>query len=212
VQSFLFGAEYGAANSVVLFLCLPGLLAPDLEHVPLDAYRRHWKKAKSPWWDALVSPFLQEAVFQGEAGTGKGIERRHVKKNMDFNELYDFIMVLAVGYSQLRIDGEIVIDEALYRANPDIAALRDFLEEFALVPLRLLSAHKTGGSLSVIRARTVRALIALGCSNYTTDWLQFLLNYEKLKMVAPHLADMFDENANNQSQAFIERMHALMAR
>ena len=96
------------------------------------------KKPKNPWWDCLVFPFLQEAVFRGDAG--KGIERRHIKKNMDFNEYYDFIMVLAVAYSKLRSEGEVVIDEALYRGNPDVAALRDFREEFALVPLMLLSA------------------------------------------------------------------------
>lgn len=50
------------------------------------------------------------------------------------------------------------------------------------------------------------------CTNYTTDWVQFLLNYEKLKMEAPDLASMFDENANNQSQSFIESVHALMER
>jgi hypothetical protein len=118
----------------------------------------------SPWWDALVSPFLQAGFFQGEEG--KGFQRRHVKKDMDFNELYEIILILVVAYSDLRRSGDLVIDEEAYMSNPDLGALRDFLEEYALVPIMLLSIHKTGGSLSEIRARTLRALV--GCTARTT--------------------------------------------
>ena len=81
-----------------------------------------------------------------------------------------------------------------------------------LVPILILSTHKTGGDLAVIRARAVRSLNALHCTNYASDMMQFLLNYEKLKAHAPFLAAMFDENANDQNQGFIERMHALLER
>jgi hypothetical protein len=168
------------------------------------------EKPNNPWWVRLVRPFLRRAVFPGEKN--KNLSRKHVRKDMDFNEVYDFVMVLVIAYHELRRDGLVVIDENKYRENPDLAAVRDLFEEHALVPILLLSTHKTGGDLPRIRARAVRSLIALHCTNYTNDMLQFLLNYEKLKAEAPFLTAMFDENANDQNQGFIERMHALLER
>jgi hypothetical protein len=115
-------------------------------------------------------------------------------------------------YYELRRDEEINIGEKGYVSNPNLGALRDFLEEFALVPIFMLSTHKNGGNLASIRARALGALFALHCTNYTAEFLQFLINYEKLKIEVPYMAAMFDENANNQNQGFIERMHASMKR
>ena len=168
------------------------------------------KTPNNPWWVRLVRPFLRRAVFPGEKN--KNLSRKHVRKDMDFNEVYDFVMVLVVAYHDLRRDGLVVIGEDKYKKNPDLAAVRDLFEEHMLVSILILSTHKTGGDLAVIRARAVRSLNALHCTNYASDMMQFLLNYEKLKAHAPFLAAMFDENANDQNQGFIERMQALLER
>ncbi len=58
------------------------------------------EKRSSPWWDALVLPFLERTVFQGVVDPSK-IEHRHVEKDTDFNELYDIVMILSVAYYEL---------------------------------------------------------------------------------------------------------------
>jgi hypothetical protein len=162
------------------------------------------KKPNNPFWALLFRPYLRRTVFSGRAN----LSRMQMKKDSDFKDLYDHTAVLVTAYFNLRRDHKLFITDDDYCSNADLAAIRDFFEEWALLPMLYLSTFKLGGDLDRMRARILRALVALHCTNYAADQLQAVVSLQKLKDLHPEYAQFFDDNAMVQMSCFIERMHA----